>query len=139
MKMLNQLIRWSPSILWMAVIFYLSSRTGDELGTLIPLFQIIFPAMQSFDWGHFVAYFILACTYYWAALPKYHGIYTKLAVVILCGLYGVTDEFHQSFVGGRQPDPLDIRNDVIGAALAMLFVSIPVVRRFIHRIRGSSQ
>ena len=126
-------IRWSPSILWMAVIFYLSSRTGEQLGSLMPWFQKFLPMMQSFDWGHFVAYFILGLTYYWAFLPRYSGAIVKIAVVLLCGLYGVTDEYHQIFVDGRQPDLIDIRNDMIGAALAMLFVSIPAVKRILMK------
>jgi hypothetical protein len=133
MRRMNALIRWTPSIVWMAVIFFMSAQTGERLDSLLPLFQRFLP-MESFDWGHFVAYFVLACTYYWALLGRNHRLYKKLLVLLMCGLYGVTDEFHQSFVGGRQPDPLDMRNDVIGAALAMLFVSFPPVHRFLRAI-----
>jgi len=49
-------------------------------------------------------------------------------VVILCVLYGISDEYHQSFVPGRSPDLLDIRNDTIGAVLAMIVVRAPVIR-----------
>jgi VanZ family protein len=35
-------------------------------------------------------------------------------------LYGLSDEFHQAFVPGRHPDPLDIVTDIAGAAAALL-------------------
>ena len=37
--------------------------------------------------------------------------------VIAAALYGVTDEWHQSFVPGRTADPMDVVADVAGAAL----------------------
>jgi VanZ family protein len=119
-------IRLLPAFLWMGTIFYLSSQTGDELGGLLPIFQLFFPLMEGLDWGHFLAYFILALTYAWAFPGSRLTWLNKGAVVLLCLLYGVTDEFHQIFVPGRSSDWHDLRNDAIGAALAMLLLSIPL-------------
>ncbi|TMV46103.1 hypothetical protein FE783_27150 [Paenibacillus mesophilus] len=126
---MNRLLRFLPAIVWMAVIFYMSHQTDNDLGTLLPFFQQWFPWMTSFDWGHFIVYFVLAVTFYWALLPRSSTWSGKALVVLLCLLYGVTDEYHQSFVPGRSPDVLDLRNDAIGAALAMLALSIPFVDR----------
>ncbi|WP_409341128.1 VanZ family protein [Paenibacillus sp. MBLB4367] len=126
---MRKAIRWLPSVIWMAVIFLLSARTADDMDSFLPFFQWLFPAMRSFDWGHFVAYFILSITFLWAIGGARPGWLMKAAAVGLCLLYGLSDEYHQSFVPGRMPDMLDIRNDLIGAAIAMLFVSIPLVRR----------
>lgn len=122
-------IRWMPCVLWMAVIFLLSGRTSDDMNTILPFFQWFLPAMQSFDWGHFVAYFILALTFVWGIGGERPTPLRKLAAVGLCLLYGLSDEYHQSFVPGRMPDMYDIRNDVIGATIAMLVLSIPFVKR----------
>ena len=40
-----------------------------------------------------------------------------LAAVLVCILYGISDEFHQSFVPGRTPDARDLVADGVGAAL----------------------
>lgn len=40
-----------------------------------------------------------------------------LLAVAVASLYGATDEFHQAFVPGRSPDPLDWVADTLGAAL----------------------
>ncbi|PYI54424.1 VanZ family protein [Paenibacillus flagellatus] len=136
---MHRIVRWLPAVACMAAIFYLSHQTGDDLGTLLPFFQRLLPAMESFDWGHFFAYFGLALTYYWALLPRLSGWGGKALVVLLSVLYGVTDEFHQRFVEGRMSDVRDLRNDAIGAALAMLFVSLPAIDRLLRRASDASK
>lgn len=107
------------------------------MGGWLTKIQRLLPFMQGFDWGHFVAYFILALTFAWGITGKRLSWGMKAMVVLLCLLYGVTDEFHQSFVPGRTPDVKDLRNDGIGAALAMLFLSIPSVKKkFVQWTRG---
>lgn len=125
----RRLLRFVPALLWMGVIFALSSRTGDEMNTFLPWFQALFPAMSSFDWGHFVAYFILAVTFDYGFGQQSDRVTVKALIVFLCLLYGITDEYHQSFVGGRSPDLHDLRNDTIGATLAVLFLTLPFIRR----------
>lgn len=121
--------RFVPAVAVMAVIFIFSSRTGDDLNSVLPWFQELFPWMTSFDWGHFVAYFILAVAVDYGFGARADSWKGRLIIVAICGLYGVTDEYHQSFVGGRSPDIYDIRNDCIGAALAVLTIAIPIIRK----------
>ena len=42
-----------------------------------------------------------------------------VAAVFFCILYGVSDEFHQSFVPGRTPDAMDLVADGVGAAIGV--------------------
>ena len=127
-------LRVIPAILVMAVIFVLSSRTSDQMNTLLPFFQKIIPNMKDFDWGHFIAYFVLALAIDYGLGRKADSFYMKLLIIGLCGIYGLTDEYHQSFVGGRTPDFKDIRNDCIGAAIALLIITIPAIRRGWRRL-----
>lgn len=130
---MNVWLRWLPSVLVMAAIFYFSSRTGEDLGGWLDQIHQWIPAMEGFDWGHFVSYYVLALTYLWGLRPKRLNWRMKLLAVLMCAGYGVTDEFHQMFVPGRTPDVMDLRNDAIGAALAMLTASIPGVSRLFER------
>lgn len=128
---MNQMKKWLkfiPALLWMGVIFALSSRTGDEISSVLPFFQKLFPGMTDFNWGHFVSYFILAAAFDYGFGRRADGSTMKIVIILLCGFYGVTDELHQSFVGGRMMDMMDIRNDMIGAAVWTIVVSIPIVR-----------
>lgn len=131
---LARLIRFLPAVVWMAVIFVLSSRTGDEINTMLPFFQRWFPGMTDFNWGHFVSYFILAVTIDYGIGAKAERWSLKACIVLICGLYGVTDELHQSMVGGRMMDAADVRNDCIGAALWTIASVVPPVRRLWRKI-----
>jgi VanZ family protein len=119
--------RWIPALIWMVIIFILSHQSGSELNSYLPWAQRLLPGLDSFNVGHFVTYFILACLIWWAIAS--HRLLASIIVVLLCILYGLTDEYHQSFVPGRSPDWLDIRNDTIGAILAMIVVRIPFIRK----------
>ncbi|MEI7027847.1 VanZ family protein [Paenibacillus sp. y28] len=120
-------IRWIPAVIMMALIFAASAQSGEQLDTMLPFFQRWFPAMEGFNWGHYVTYFILSICFYFALGSR--SWRAKLLSVALCAVYGGTDEIHQLWVPGRMADWLDLRNDTIGAALAMLLLSIPAVDR----------
>ena len=126
--------RFLPAIIWMVIIFWLSHQSGQELNTYLPWVQQWMPWIENFNFGHFIAYFILAGLLWWA-IGSYR-LSISFIVVLLCLLYGITDEFHQSFVEGRTADLKDIINDTIGATLAMMFVRLPFIknRLFSRRI-----
>lgn len=128
------MIRWLPALLCMAGIFYSSHQTGYSVNRLLPFFQTFVPSMTSFDWGHYVSYFSLALTFLWALHPHKPNWRIGCYVVLLCVLYGITDEYHQQFVANRKSDWMDVRNDGIGAAIAMLFMLLPPMKKFYERI-----
>ena len=80
---------------------------------------------------HAGAYFILAL-FAWRFLKHFIAKPWLLAVVslIFCSLYGISDEWHQSFVDGRSSDVYDWIADTIGAAIALF-----VLYKFTSRSR----
>ena len=127
-------IRWWPPLTVMAVIFFFSSRTGDDLDTVAPFFRYFFPNMKSFDWGHFIAYFCLSLSFLWAIGGKKTGWKAGVCAVLLSLAYGMTDEYHQTFVANRTSDWHDLRNDGIGAAIAVLILYVPPVGRLYAKL-----
>ena len=101
----------------MAVIFYASSQSDPS------------PGIGNF--GHIVAHFseyaILATLWFWA-----------LAAWVICVLYAISDEWHQSFVPNRDSDPVDVLVDACGAAAAVAFNWRLSVRRAASRRRPTS-
>lgn len=101
-------------VLIMGTIFFLSHQDGDTLHL---------PAFPGADkLAHMLAYGALAITFFW-----YFGKngtvrmqYTAILTVILCMVYGVTDEFHQSFVPLRSVSGYDVVADTAGAAAIAL-------------------
>lgn len=108
------MLYWIPALIWMIIIFYLSSRTGSELQSLVPF-------INNFNPGHVVAYFILALLYYFA-FQKNNSSRPFVKTFILCLLYGITDEIHQFYVPTRFPDPYDLVRDLLGALGALVIV-----------------
>lgn len=86
--------KWLPALLMMLVIFWFSAQPGSE--------------MLTFDWadriikkgGHIIGYGLLALSF-WRAFDYKEG--KRWMAWLLALLYAVTDEFHQSFVPGRNP------------------------------------
>lgn len=101
---------WVAAALWMGVIFALSSLPGGSV-----------PAGDYSSLGHFTVYAVLGALYF-AALRGRHRGWTAVAIAVaLASAYGVTDEFHQSFVPGRIPDPADWMMDTFGAFVGAAF------------------
>lgn len=77
---------------------------------------------------HGAAYGLMAGLFWRAFHP--HLAVTKLAIVtvLFCSLYGFSDEWHQSFIEGRQADVFDWLADTLGAFLLtwMLYKWEPV-------------
>ncbi|TVY00653.1 VanZ family protein [Cohnella terricola] len=114
--------RYIPALLCMGAIFFTSSRSGDQLNSVLPWFQQMLPSLSDFDPMHYVAYFALALTLAYGMGRMAFTWKGCLLNVAICLAYGVTDEWHQSFVPMRSPDPLDLLHDGMGAAAAALLV-----------------
>ena len=108
---LGHALRWGPAVLWAAMIFGLSS-----MSSLPPP-----PGGLTDKHAHFVTYGVLAALVVWGLTdraPARTTWATAAAAVALAALYGASDEWHQSFVPGREVSALDLAADTAGAAIA---------------------
>lgn len=110
-------------LLWMGVIFALSHQPT------LPYPEDL-DAMVVSTLGHVTVYAVLAALVWWA-LPGVPGGWRSALAVAIAALYGVTDEWHQSFVPGRSPDVRDLLADTIGAVIAVLLIGWLVRRGFL--------
>lgn len=95
----------------MAVIFLVSSMPHPPPP----------PAGLSDKSAHIVTYAVLSALAVRAlAGARWAGVtsVTAALAIVVAGAYGVTDEWHQSFVPGRHSEAVDVVADVAGAALA---------------------
>ncbi len=96
-------IGWGPAVLWAVVLFFLSE--GGASGFTLPV-----GADKAI---HGALYLVLGLALGWAWRKGSAAI--PAGVVILMGLgYGVLDEWHQSFVPGRDASVGDAVADAIG-------------------------
>jgi Predicted integral membrane protein len=115
-------LRYVPAVAVMVTIFILSSRTGDEMNSWLPWARRWVPFLTDFNPMHYVAYFGLALT---IAFGQRKAALTLLGCIVnvaICVVYGITDEWHQSYVPMRSPDASDLLHDFIGAAAAAVLV-----------------
>jgi len=114
--------------MWALVIFIASS---------IPQHSIPHFALLSQDkLLHLLVYFVFTGLLYVAlnhqtrfpSLARRPGLWA----ILIAGIYGLTDEIHQSFVG-RSADVLDLVADIAGA---VLFVAAVSLLRAIRRSRA---
>lgn len=110
---IKKIVKFIPSFLWMAVIFYFSSRSTIGIGTnQTDRFLIL----KSF---HLIEYSFLAFLLSFAILKK------KWAIIIAY-LYAISDELHQSFVPGRTSRFRDTLIDLVG-----IFIGIFIFQKII--------
>lgn len=110
---MSRLWLWGPVALQMALIFILSSI--PNLGPL--------PGHISDKTGHGIGYALLALVLLRAlARGRIAGVTWRRAVlaIVFATAYGVTDEFHQSFIPGRTSDVQDVLADAEGATVGSL-------------------
>lgn len=97
-------------VLVMGIIFFLSHLKGDEIDL---------PAFAYSDLvAHMIVYAALgaAVLYAWSDKCKeQHYFKVVCYTVLFCLLYGISDEFHQSFVPGRYVSGMDVVADTVGA------------------------
>ena len=114
-----------PALLWAVTIFIASSVPGYAIPNL---------AIFSHDkLLHLLVYFIFTALLYIALRhqTRFRELSSRplLWAILMAGLYGAADEFHQSFTG-RSADVLDLLADIAGA---LLLVAIVLAVRRIRR------
>ena len=106
MKFLKQ---WLPALAMMAIIFAFSSVPSEEM----PRFGLMDYLVKKS--GHALGYALLAAAYL-RGLGAGRGRLAWLLALV----YALTDEFHQSFVPGRNPSLMDVLIfDNLGAILGL--------------------
>jgi VanZ family protein len=106
---------WLPVLAWATLIFYVSSQPS------LPQLQNPWWELLLKKGGHLVEFAVLA----WLLMralqnPARVGGRAYLWSLSTVILYAASDEFHQWFVPGRHPSPIDLTIDAAGAGLALL-------------------
>ena len=117
----------SATLAWMLLIFYLSSLTDEEVGSALSAPPESVTSMiggtedQSVP-AHLLLYIVLV----WmalSALQSWRDTIDRphrwvLVAAAFAVLYGISDEYHQSFVAGRNASLLDVGFDALGSIMA---------------------
>lgn len=115
--------RWAVVVTYAMAIFGLSAQAGISAPALISGFDKV---CHGVEYGGFTG--LLA-----AALSAGGSPLVLTRAALLATLYGVTDEYHQSFTPGRDSSVWDVAADATGATTVALLLAL---RRRRRRGRG---
>jgi VanZ family protein len=106
------LLRAIAPLALMGVIFYLSAQPA---GGHHAWWEIVVRKL-----GHVTGYALLTALWAWAL----QGVVRRPVLIAVCIAlaYACTDEFHQTFVHGRNGTPIDVGVDAIGMAIAVILI-----------------
>jgi uncharacterized protein YfiM (DUF2279 family) len=110
----ERVLRTVPAILYMAMIFLMSATPGEQV-----------PVVIDDRIAHFVLYFGLGVTLMLAAAGLSGEGMTLRHVggaFMLAVIFAVSDEWHQSFVHGRDSSVKDLFFDFLGAGSAQVLL-----------------
>ncbi len=125
------LLYWLPVAVWMGLIFLLSGLSGETVGqdgwlAALPAGQdgwlaALPAALKSDILAHTVEFAVLAALLYrlLASYPSLAWWHVLGGALVLTVGYGISDEFHQSFVPGRDSSFKDVAVDTLGALVGL--------------------
>lgn len=114
---------WLPVVIWALIIFSFSSNPTVKTS------EIHWQDFVVKKTAHLAEYFIFSSILYRALINS--GVKPSNAliyVVVAAFLYGLTDEWHQSYTPGREPRLRDVLIDTTGSLLFVFSLKIFVYK-----------
>lgn len=120
-KTMSRSLCWFPLLLYALFIFSLSSRSfsGAEISFKADYFHLV----------EFSTLGLFLCCFWEPILKRRKPLRFFVCVVASGVLYGVADEFHQSYVPGRDSSVLDVIYDALGLSIGC---GIYLLGRWLH-------
>jgi len=129
-------LNWLGVFLWMSLIFYMSSRPGEDSANMssnfLVVFEVLFPFMEEdilhlmvrklAHVGVYMVLFLLLVNALKQHISERKYMYTYAVFIGL--LYAITDEIHQVFVPGRSGNVLDVLIDSMGLGIGLLLFEL---------------
>jgi VanZ family protein len=110
------------AVLWAALIWYVSSKPGIPFAPSGPLGAMLSNLAHAPEYGIFAVWMVLA-------LPRRDGwpvlgARAATTILLIAGLYGAVDEYHQSFTPNREASALDVLTDLVGAGATLACIAV---------------
>ena len=147
-KRRERIIRYAPLLIWIGVIFFLSSNNGSMSETSLfigPLLHYLFPnapeaTIQAYHGfirkcAHFSVYFVLAVLAIRALRPM-SSLWKFAAAIAVVAIIASLDEFNQSFEASRTSSAWDVALDS-GGGLTGIGLATFLYQRLAKPVRQS--
>ena len=116
-KVENLLTYWLPPVLWMVLIFYLSTFERALISEKRILNFLFFKTLHVLEYG--LLYFLIFRAFFTLKVAK-----KKLYIVsfVISLVYAISDELHQTFVPTREGKLRDIFIDLGGISIMYIYI-----------------
>jgi len=108
---------WLPPIVWMGLIFSMSSRQSIGVSEEFIVNFIVFKFLHIVEYAFLYFLFLRAFRMYLSKNSKRAYLFAAIAAI----LFAISDELHQIFVPTRQGSPRDIGIDALGIGLCFMY------------------
>ncbi len=115
---MNKLLRyWGPPLVWMILIFFLSTQESTQVSDVYTWNFIFFKSLHVLEYA--ALYFLL----FRATLQENSKDQKKarLIALLITFAYAASDELHQTFVPTREGRLRDVGIDTIGMSLMYIY------------------
>lgn len=119
-KITHTLFQWGPAVIWMAIIFYFSSRQRLSVSETFALNFLFFKTLHVIEYALLYFFILRGLAFGKSKLTTQ----TYLIAFGLTFLYAVSDEVHQSFVPTREAAPRDVLIDSLGMLCMLFFINV---------------
>ena len=122
---------WLPPIVWMALIFYFSSRFRVSATGKFLFDFIIFKTLHLVEYA--ILYFLLFRAFFSINNQQLTTNNKFIFPLLISILYAVSDEFHQTLVPTREGKIRDVFIDSLGILLMYIYIvnNIKRIRKFL--------
>lgn len=128
-RLLKWIFFWLPPIIWMNLIFLLSSKTRIGVSEVQIFNFIIFKTLHIIEYA--ILYLLLFRGFYLSTKKKPTSK-TYIMAFIIAVLYASSDEIHQTFIPTREGTIRDIFIDTIG--ISFMYILIKNNMRIIRKV-----
>lgn len=129
-RLLKWIFFWLPPIIWMNLIFLLSSKTRIGVSEVQLFNFIIFKTLHIIEYA--ILYLLLFRGFY-LSINKKPTSKTYVMAFVIAVLYASSDEIHQAFIPTREGTIRDIFIDTIGISIMYILIknNIKIIRKVI--------
>ncbi len=116
-KLMRFIYFWGPVLLWMAIIFFFSSRERLAVSDEFTLNFLFFKTLHVIEYG-VLFFFSYRATYNLEKNKRMALVYATCITL----LYAITDEIHQTFVPSREGTFRDVFIDTVGIVIMYMYI-----------------
>ena len=115
---------WMPVVIWMAFIFFLSSRQRISVADEYIINFLFFKTLHMIEYA--ILYFLFFRAFYHLNNRNKSLQKVFISAFLIPALFAMSDEFHQTFVATREGTIRDVFIDIVGILFMCFYIKMNI-------------